>query len=380
MGDTKPGNKKHCSRRSFLKKAFFGVAGTAATARLGVWRTYDESIFLSEPGPGYDGDVLKVMSWNVAGWRRRSLPAGEAIGYQQRDISGTFAEALEFIRQEQPHILLTQEDTSGNRGSHFFNAVALLHEEFGHAYYGKLFNYSYFGGLLEGGNYGNAIYSRFPLYDPQMFSFADEISVSPFGNPFTERPELTSLDYPLTFLQDFFVGSKGVVSAGFSWKGRQVFFDNLHLGAGHVDPEREFQFELYINNVFNPTRMRLIGGDFNSPPNSKHHRLYDDGDDHTSDRSIQQAVLRMEELGLEKFVFWPVLGLHDRSFTHGEEYNTFPATDTETLAPRAPERAYDLIFGYAPRRNLEMISYRAMQDVHLSDHAPVIAEFALCNR
>ncbi len=126
--------------------------------------------------------------------------------------------------------------------------------------------------------------------------------------------------------------------------------------------------------------MRFIGGDFNSPPNSKHHRLYDDGDDHTSDRSIQQAVFRMEELGLGKFVFWPALGLHDRSFTHGEEYNTFPATDTETLAPRACERAYDLIFGYAPRRNLEMISYRVAQEVHLSDHAPVIADFVLRDR
>ncbi|MDP3639798.1 MAG: hypothetical protein Q8R53_01180, partial [Nanoarchaeota archaeon] len=180
-----------------------------------------------------------------------------------------------------------------------------------------------------------------------------------------------------TALEHFFVGSKGVVSSSFQWRGQPIFVDNLHLGAGNVDPERELQFELYVNNVFDPRAIRLIAGDFNSPPNSKHHRLYDDGDDHTSDRSIQQAVRRMEELGLEKFVFWPELGLHDQSFTHGEEYNTFPATDTETLAPRIPERAYDLIFGYAPRRNLEMISYRVAQGIHLSDHAPVIAEFVL---
>ena len=351
------------SRRSFFKKVSKALKVTAKTtialgitARLGVWRTYDESTLLSELGSGYDGNVLKVMSWNVAGWRRRSLPAEEAIGFQQREIKETFEQACEFIRSENPTILMTQEDTSGNIGSNFFNSFGLLQRIFGHAYYGKLFNYGYFGGLMNGGDYGNAIYSRSSLECAQMFSFADEFSF--FEHPFTK-------------LEDLFAGSKGIVSARFLWKGRPVYLDNFHLSSGNVDSEREQQLDLYLRNIFDQSTTRIIAGDFNSPANSKQRHIYDDGEDHTNDRSIEYLMQQLEELGPHRHVFWQDI------FTNSTLYNTFPSTDTETLEPRECNRTYDMICGFAPNRNLEMISYHVAQDIHLSDHAPVIAEFVL---
>ena len=157
------------NRRKLLKWILYG--GAAALIPRCLLTPNHGDTFLSNSGEDCNKESIKVMSWNVASWRRRSLSPGEAMGLTSRDISQTCDQALEYILEEDPDILMTQEDTSGYLGNNNFNSVDRIDDEFNSVFFGKLFNYGYLFGAIPAGNFGNAIYSKYPLHNSRMFNF-----------------------------------------------------------------------------------------------------------------------------------------------------------------------------------------------------------------
>ena len=211
------------------------------------------------------------MSCNIAAWRRRDLFWDEAVGFSRFDVSKNFEAGREYIRQVNPDILLTQEDTTGYIGNNNFNSFAELRKDFSSAVYGQLFQWNYLYRSIEGGSLGNAIYSKFPLHESEVFLFSE--GISPFD------------DFQ-AFGMNSLIGSKGVVTAGFDWKDQRIYLDNLHLGAYNVDKERALELKLYLNSVFDSSLTRIFGGDFNTVWANSQKRSYADGVDHTNDTSI----------------------------------------------------------------------------------------------
>ena len=273
---------KKLSRRSFLKLAKWTAIGGLITIpglRDILSPTYGGIEHYHSNGPGFSGDKLKVMSCNIAAWRKRNLFWDEAVGFRCFDVSQNFEIGREYIRQVNPDILLTQEDTTGYIGNHNFNSFTELRKDFSSAVYGQLFKWNYLYRSIEGGSFGNAIYSKFPLYDSQLLLFSEGIS------PFEDLP---------AFGMNSLIGSKGTVTAGFDWKGQRVYLDNLHLGAYDVDEERALELEMYMGSVFNASLPRIFGGDFNTVWKDSQRRNYAEEVDHTDDRSIEGLVSRCE--------------------------------------------------------------------------------------
>ena len=362
MGKIKIDKLVNKERRKFLKSLGILLGGATLSSRLFPWRQYDETFsYQSSSLSKFTSDTINFMTWNIAAWRKRSVNADEATGLFpfRSDTSNNFRQGMENILRINPDILLTQEDTMGCRENDYLDSVSQIVKEFGNAFYTKFFNYDFYFGLQHGGDYGQATYSKVSLHDKKMFTF------------FYYMPN----DIATSF-QHHLVGSKGVNTSSFFWKGRKIYLDNLHLSSGNEDKERKQQLDLYFENIFDPSTTRIITGDFNFPFSKDELKEYEDGTDHSKDEAPYSLANKIQEIGSDKFVLPHELDIKSGMFSHKPGYETFPATNPDTLENTVCNRMYDTILLYDPNNTLSFDNYYVHQRVP-SDHAAVTAKLRL---
>lgn len=241
-------------------------------------------------------DTLRVMTYNIHHANPPSRAADSVIDL--RAIAKVIIEAKADL------VALQEVDRNTARsGSTLDEAEALGRLTGMHFYYSRSMDY-------RGGQYGNAVLSRFLILDTMHF----------------ELPPIAGSSGE--------VRSVGMAKVQLPGK-RQLYFASTHLDVGRDERSRLAQAEKIIAEASSLRLPVILGGDFNSLPESRTIALFD------------EAFSRV--------------CVNDCPFT-------IPVDN--------PKRTIDFIM-VRPAENFRTLSVRAIPETYASDHLPVVAELVL---
>lgn len=179
--------------------------------------------------------VIKVMTYNV----KHCSPYIPGVSEPEVDIQAT----ADAIRSGQPDIVLIQEIDRKTKRSNGVDQVAELAKSAGFVYFYFSKSQDY-----QGGEYGDAIFSKYPLRDTGTY------------------------DLPRKELEGTYVGYATLGKATVSIKGHTLTIANTHLAT--TQENRDLQLP-YLNDLLKGGKYPVIlGGDMNATPyNSTIHML-----------------------------------------------------------------------------------------------------------
>jgi endonuclease/exonuclease/phosphatase family metal-dependent hydrolase len=235
--------------------------------------------------------VLKIMTYNI----HHGNPPG--YGADVRDMKGI----ANVINAQKPDLVcLNEVDVNNERSGMGLNEAAAIAKLTGMNYYfAKAMDY-------EGGYYGDAVLSKFPILD--------------------------STRYPMSYVLP---GSetRDVAMITIKVHGEKILFASTHLD--HLGPEdnRIYQAKTLADSILpNLKHPLIIGGDLNSPPNSK------------------------------------TIGILKKKLTMGCSGSDCPFT----FPYNKPTASIDYIM-FMPANKFTFVGYRAIRGMVASDHLPLVA-------
>ncbi|SDM33796.1 Metal-dependent hydrolase, endonuclease/exonuclease/phosphatase family [Catalinimonas alkaloidigena] len=172
------------------------------------------------------GATLRVMTYNI----HHANPPGQP---DQIDVEGI----ADVIRRQRPDLVALQEvDVRTARAGQVDEAERLAAALDMHVYFGKAMDY-------DGGGYGVALLSRFPLSETQVMPLPAQPA------PPSEPRVLATARVQLP-------------------NGRAIRFASTHLDAGRDSTNRQLQIDAIVQRTAADSLPWLIGGDFNATPHS----------------------------------------------------------------------------------------------------------------
>jgi endonuclease/exonuclease/phosphatase family metal-dependent hydrolase len=179
------------------------------------------------------GSTLKVMSYNI---HHANPPSKAKEGLIDVDAIASV------INREKPDLVGLQELDNHTKRSGNIDEAALIGQKTG-------LHYQFFKSIdYDGGDYGLAILSRYPIESYNKVNFPQKI-----------KGEARILSY---------------ITVKIPGKGK-ITFANTHLDAQHPDSNRVVQVKRIMEEMNKQTGPIIITGDFNSEPNKETIRILD---------------------------------------------------------------------------------------------------------
>lgn len=300
--------------------------------------------------PHPNPERLRVMSWNIA-WARGSEPGEEHHRIQTiPQAEQSLREMAAVLRDEAPDIVLLQETDFAAKRSGYFHQPNFLGRCAGLSYAAQALTwhvphlpFPYWPPSKHHGyvRAGGAVLSRWPLQNNTV-----RLYPKPLNNPWWYNAF-----YPLRYTQHVQV----------QWAGRWWSILNNHLEA-FDRPNRVTQAAhlLALARHLGPDLL-VCGGDFNTTPpeaSQKHNFPDEPRDDYRDDNTL--PLLR-DLAGFRELLSAP------SDPPDPPDWWTFPSAH--------PNRRLDYLF--YPPNTLTLTDRRVLDARGLSDHKPIIAEFAL---
>lgn len=303
-------------------------------------------------------DTLKVMTWNIKfGGGRIDFffdCHGDRVIMEKSEVLENMKALAEKIREVNPDVLFIQEADVNSKRSAFVDQVQYLldHTDFNYAAYASQWKADYIPsngiGKIDS---GNAILSKWRFTDAKRFAL----------------PLINSQN----FIVRYFYLKRNILEIKLEEAGKSIHLVTTHASAYAKDDTKKKQLEIiksYVDSISQKEQYFILGGDFNSlPPFSKQTSKFDDSV--CNDQEFEADNYDLETEWMTPFYkdFNSAIPLEEykrdnfKFFTHTTDKNGFW------------NRKLDYLF--SNRSFVDGSAKTLQQWMHVSDHAPIIAEF-----
>jgi endonuclease/exonuclease/phosphatase family metal-dependent hydrolase len=323
----------------------------------------DEAIVCAEDAPILQpGQSLKVLTYNVQFMAGKNyvffydLPndAGPDERPSAADITCTVQEVARIIRDENPHIILLQEVDDGSARTDYEDQLARLLAFLPQDYKCRTSAFYWKAAFVPHPRIRGAIGQKLSIISKYRINQATryQLALAP-GNPLTQQfsPKQAILEarLPVENGQDFALLTTHLEVAN---RGTEVMQKQVAAVMERLDSLNQEGYAW------------LIGGDFNLLPPGQFDRLQED------QKSSFRAETELKPL-FDRYNVVP--SLEALNGDQGPQWYTRFVNDPSVTKP---DRTLDYIF-FADRVTLVNSYVRQHDTLSISDHLPVIAEFAL---